>query len=395
MGANLILATLIWLRADAPAPVPTSPSPEHESRSNPRVEPEPVVHTWTGLVGQRSPQEVAERLRSEGFPAWAVRQIVTHLIGQKYEAEIRGIHSKAPTRPYWQHWDSTQRQLGAAERARIREVRGRVQAEVAAILGPELLDERPWRVRQMQRSFGENISLAAAAALDEILNDYRDLQGEVRSESGDLLLPEDREKLEYLQREQRADIAKLLTPEQLAEYDRRQSVSARSVIGRLRYFDASEAEYLALYEVQRQFDAEYGDIHVQGAAADRRKAAEEQLKERFRTALGEARYEQFVIRTDGNYSATLNAARAAGLATAAADEVVRVQQQMKRIAAEIRSDRSTPEDEQRRRLSLLEQEAVERVSAILGERGFAQYRDSAGEWIRRLAPQPQHSGSAR
>ncbi len=64
----------------------------------------------------------------------------------------------------------------------------------------------------------------------------------------------DREKLALLNRERRADLERVLTPEELFEYDLRQGPTAMRLRSQLAAFQPTEEEYRAIFTVQHALD---------------------------------------------------------------------------------------------------------------------------------------------
>src|SRR5581483_2770914 len=98
------------------------------------------------------------------------------------------------------------------------------------LVGPDFNNASDAERQNLRRRFGD-LAPGKIDALQQITSDYQDLMIEVRNAARGangiaMLLPDDREKLSYLEREMRADITKVLTPEELDAYDLRTSRTA-------------------------------------------------------------------------------------------------------------------------------------------------------------------------
>src|SRR5690606_8329296 len=67
----------------------------------------------------------------------------------------------------------------------------------------------------------------------------------------------DREQLRFLQEEKRRDLESLLSPEELRAYDLRNSPTAQQLRWKMTKMNATEAEYLQIFDLQQNFDALY------------------------------------------------------------------------------------------------------------------------------------------
>ncbi|HUR60480.1 MAG TPA: hypothetical protein VM029_22345, partial [Opitutaceae bacterium] len=133
---------------------------------------------------------------------------------------------------------------------------------------------------------------AKREALWRITQDYDEMMA--RFGASGIQLPSDREKLRLLRAERERDIAALLTPAELADYELRTSPSAANI--RARFGDAieSEDEFRKLFAAQRAFDEKFPRDAFAGRVTpelmQQRAAAEQQLQADIRSALGDDRY---------------------------------------------------------------------------------------------------------
>jgi hypothetical protein len=115
------------------------------------------------------------------------------------------------------------------------------------------------------------------------------------TEEGNQLEPADWQKV---QQEQKDALAKLLTPEELTEYNLRMSNSANMLRSELSGFDVSEDEFRNLYTLREAFDEEYGTFGpVEGQDAqewyEQRSEGEKDMKTAYKDVLGDDRYREY------------------------------------------------------------------------------------------------------
>lgn len=144
------------------------------------------------------------------------------------------------------------------------------------------------------------LSVAKRSALRNIIQDYDEMMAKFGA--GGVQLASDKEKLKLLRAERDRDIAALLTPAELADYELRTSTSAATL--RSRYGDAiaSEDDFKKLYALQKSFDEKFpadalsGRVSMETMRA--RSDAQQQLQNDMRSAVGDDRYAALRRATD-------------------------------------------------------------------------------------------------
>jgi hypothetical protein len=144
------------------------------------------------------------------------------------------------------------------------------------------------------------LSPAKRTALRNITQDYDEMMAKFGANG--VQLASDKEKLRLLRAERDRDIAALLTPAELADYELRTSPSAATL--RSRYGDAiaSEEEFKKLYALQKSFDEKFPAEALTGRVTPdlMRARSEAQLQHQndLRAAVGDQRYAALRRATD-------------------------------------------------------------------------------------------------
>src|SRR6266850_2020823 len=86
---------------------------------------------------------------------------------------------------------------------------------------------------------------------------FDDLEQEIYARSKGMLLDEDQEQLRRIAKDREAELAQVLSPEQLEEYQLRNSSTANSMRAQMAGFEASEEEFRKIFRVQKVFDSEF------------------------------------------------------------------------------------------------------------------------------------------
>jgi hypothetical protein len=300
---NVALLAAIVVRPDLAPPaigqlfarLPNRDQPAPPPPAAKQVRPRSAV-VWPALYSS-DPALMISRLRTAGFPAGLIRALVSAEVSARYDAEIRRLQDPDPNVPFWKlatgfylTGDRRFEELNRLYRERARALRDLFKDEFFA---------SSETTAAQRRQFGD-LPLAKIEALQRIEDDYADMMAAVRTETRGILLPEDREKLALLQREKKADLAALLSPREVEDYELRASQTAGMLRSRLASFEPTEAEFRVLYQLQLDLNEQFKGGFT---AVDYQTRQELQAAhfERLRTALGEQRYAAYVRETSSEF----------------------------------------------------------------------------------------------
>jgi len=298
--------------------------------------------TWQQIESTDYPTYVAN-LRAVGCPEQTVRDIIIADVNTHYAHRL----SREVLTPDQQWWrteaDTNVQAIAEAKTAALDDER---RALLTQLLG------RDWES-------GDLISLPrpsqAALALDgpvlgvlpedvKATVEQLSLRGQQRIE--DYLAAQqaagkepDPAMLTKLDEQTRAELAAVLSPQQVEEYALRYSATADSVrneLGDLKYFNATQDEFRKLFHVVEDFNNKLAAVSdTDPNAAQIRASLEEQRLAATKAALGDKRYAQYLVLHDPAYQDAVAAAQAGGnpqsadtiyeINRAAAEEQSRVQ----------------------------------------------------------------------
>ncbi len=395
LAANAAFGFALWQRhTDSAVPFPSATSRAPTSPDSTRPAEIPVSAIWSHLTenaAHNTPESDAAfvaRLRAEGFPKTIIRLLVRQRILERFASEYQALAAQENDAPYWIRHNYSR--TSPENRAARRVLDSQVNDIVRSLLGADA-DKQPGEpgYDDPQRLYGD-IPAAKISQLEAINKDYGELIAAVRESSLGITLPEDREKLRFLEDEQRADLAALLTPDELEQYDRRHSPAAREVRQRIRYFDATESEFIALYRIQTAFDQQHGALSETSSSRERtqRHAASKELDPQIEAALGPDRYAEYQLTTHRGYEITHHFVADAGLPPATTRALVTVQRDTELQRDAIRSDRSLDHKQRDAALADLQKGAAEKALPLVGAHRMEDFKQQAGYWLRHIAPAP-------
>lgn len=385
VALNVGLVAWFWMRKPVAAPAPSAPTAESAELATAAAR---AALAWQNLPADNLPALV-ETLRAVGFPPELVRAIAAARLHEQYSARRRTIEHGADDR-FWTAPDNeavaTQLQaLYREEREALRQLVGPGGSPAEDAL---LLENR-------------GLAFVSAERRETILTLLRDFD-EQRRRLFDAISPgmggapgDLSAKVEAIERAQRAELARWLNPEELERYDLTASRTAKRLQTELAVFNPTEDEYRAIFKLHQAFDEQWGAISTGSASESERRGrfeAQRRLREQAKQLLSPERAAEYERSFDFNYRMASQLVSRLQLPPAAAVELYQVQ---KDIESRMTMRSGSPEEIQAR-LASLEQEAVRRVGALIGEKYVDTYRRYGGMWMSALKMNPAASnqGSA-
>jgi hypothetical protein len=199
--------------------------------------------------------------------------------------------------PYWKR--------GAMNKETMAEMQA-FQAErtalIESVLGPDAKTSLSMDPAFRNQRFG-NLADDKIDAIGQIEQDYNNLMSQRMIGANPAEMSKRMQERELLEKEKRADIAALLSPDELEQYELRTSRSANQMMHQLRNVEVSEDEFKSLYRLQKAID----DAYPQGPGMNQetmaaRMAAQRELTQQVRGVLGDERYYQYLEGSDHNFA---------------------------------------------------------------------------------------------
>jgi hypothetical protein len=254
-----------------------------------------IPHAWRAATSDQDLHRLVADLRAAGYPASVVRAVVNQLLNERFASR-----NPSAGQPFWKQGAPTPEML-AAQNALTHER----QALLETLLG---VDARPSAVLDgytRQRRYGD-LSDEKIDTIARIERDYGELNAETwarRRGNAATSMEATMQAQHLMEQEKLADLAAVLTPDELAQYEQRNSPSARTLINNLRNVEVSESEYAMIYAAQKSFDAANPTRgSMDGATYAQRLSAQLALSEQVRSVLGDTRFYSYLEGADQNYA---------------------------------------------------------------------------------------------
>ena len=338
---------------------------------------------WTQLQSG-DPKTMVARLRAAGFSPAMIRAIIGAQVSEQFAARRKALLAQQPENPYWK--SRMHSPIDPKTMSELRDL-GREQNNVLKdLLGPDNVPGSEEMQAYQRRQFGD-LPREKLDQMQSIVSDYSDLRNQVYSAANGVMLPEDREKLALLEKEQHADLAALLSPQELENYELRSSPTANQLRSLLAGFDPTEDEFRAIFRATRAAEEQYGSISTGGGNPNLYRQIQTAALAQAQASLTPERYAELKQATDPQYSMASRLAARLELPSSAATALVAVQQDtLKRIGA-LRSDQSlTPADRSAQTNAIAQEAEAKLLNVLGGTRGLEAYKQFGGQWLQNVLP---------
>jgi len=325
-------------------------------------------------------KEYILNLRAFGVPERTVRSLVLARVGRLYRprlAPLRSANTGVKTN-FWENSPfvfSQNHNLTAQQRAQLRSLQTEEKDLVKSLLGNDAYQQMArdsgypdWS----ERMFGGSIPSDKQNLLTEMQQRYQEARSEAYAKADGMVDQETQAEIKELERKFRNELAAVLTPEQMFEYELRSSDLAGNLKFQLGAFEPSEQEYRAIFAYKQSQDG----------ASDMTSEARKEAERVFEETLGPERLKEYHLLQDSSYQ---NLAMG-GVSKDAILKVVETKSQTEVAAAQIRQDKSLTTEQRTQTLQALRTSTEITLADLLGQRRARSYVNSSASWVRNIAP---------
>lgn len=379
--ASLAANALLFKNRRASAPATASASSSASSAKTAVTVPPLSVETWE-LIKAGDAASV-EKLRALGLSEQILHNVIRARIELRYREREQALFAK---QNYW-HRNYSMARGRPSDPLKALDLRREKDAELKALLGDDYRKDDGYT--DPRTAF---LPPGKAEELRLLQEDYDALTQSTYTYDGGIMLPEDREKLAYLEKQKRTDLAALLTPEELTAYELRNSTTANMLSYQLRDSDFTEEEYKTVFALRKSFDDEFTSMYgMAGNTPDQNKArqkAEEAVNAQIKTALGDDRYAAYQRAQDQDYKTLAKLATRLELPPEKALEAYTLTLALEKKVKDFKPQPGANATQQRAAfVADILREADAGFTPILGDKGYAAYKEYS-QRFRRLQPPP-------
>ena len=339
--------------------------------------------TWDQLESEDYKTYI-ERLRGIGCPEQTIRDLIIADLDKLLAPQFQAIYGRKPDVKYWQseeeelannhdhrEWARQERELDRKKREIVKE-----------LVGADLVRER-LKQRGYEDFYERRLGFLPEEKRDSVravLEKYDEAEKQIRDrelEDGEPITDAERTRLRQIRVERSQQLTAAMTPEEKQWYELWMSSSANAVRHSMYGMEATEQEFLNVYQLRRAFDDQWNPDEIDwnndySVAAYQQARAD--LETQVRQQLGDDRYAQYKRGGDLDYHHLNAAVSRYGLARNKANEAYEIKQTALQMQAQIRADNSlTPSQQDEAGLAVTAEEEAA-LRQLLGNAAYRYYR---------------------
>ena len=337
-------------------------------------------------------------LRAIGCPEETVRDIIITDISKLYAKRRAALRAQAKPYKFWQTGDPT-----SASDPQVQKLLDALDKEqrdlVKQLLGVD------YRTEMSRYYVDDNYDERMYGFLPGDKQDkvkglqarYDDLEQEVYARSKGVLLDSDQEQLRRIEKQREAELAQVLTPAELEEYQLRNSSTANTMRAQLTGFEPNEEEFRKIFRIQKIFDDQFNtafDVTDEKQAevkARAEQAARAAMDQEVKKLLGDKRFSEYQRAQDPDYRTIVQVAERFELPRDIANRVYSMKQEAERQKLALQANANLTDEQRLAALDAIAKETERSVAGVMGNNVFKSYFKSGGSWIRNLATPPEES----
>lgn len=351
----------------------------------------PAQFTWRNVESEDYKAYIAN-LRAIDCPEETIRDIIFADVNKYYGRKLAALRkSKTKEFKFWKTGNGWNGDNDGFDYKNYRQTEKEKKALLKELLGVDYEKEmsKLYGWGGGEDKFVESLSLDKRDQLQEIQERFQDLQQEVHRKARGYFSEEDQAEIQKIERQRRDEIAKVLSPQELQEYEMRNSQTAQNLKWQLEGFDASEKEFREIFKIRKTLD----EVQAQNSSFDPddkvgnelRAKLQKETEDQIKAMLGETRYKDYQLAQDWEYKNLTHIAGREGLSKDAARKVYDMKKEAEDAVRQIQMEAGLTNEQRQEKLKAIRTETENAVTETLGEKGFKSYKRNAW-WIRNLGP---------
>ena len=322
-------------------------------------------------------QTFIHNLRRIGCPEETICDLIVADVNKAYAPKLAAAARRAGE-GYWLSGQK-RRQLNLEVESELHKLNAERREILAQLLGPNG-DKQPMldaaSLLQEETTYGF-LSAEKRGPLRDLLRRYQEEEESLQRKSNGLLTAEDRAAWQALQTRRREELAALLNPTELEDYNLRTSSAAQNVRSKLGGMDVSEHDFREMYRIRKSYEdavAQLGEAASDGS--EQRQLLRQQRDEQLRNYLGEQRYTQYQRSQDFEYQDLSSLASRHSLPAEAVDKAYTINQAAREQRQRVMNDPSITPERKQEILEAIRAATDLELQNTLGKDAYRNYRES-------------------
>lgn len=377
VGATAIGLLLLVIPTRNPQ---ANPNPAVAAETNPQAsnvtKSSATFFDWRTVESEDYPKYIAN-LRAIGCPEDTIRDIIIADVNKLFEDRRKSLFGPKTNRlEYWKPWALRKAQAFDEERIKAQQDLAREKrAVLKALLGVELEEQSHLMTLTPLEEEFDFLAPETRTAVIEMEQQYAARRLKLSMSGADM---NEHRKLE---KEREAQLATLLSPEELEDYRLRRSETAGRMTLELAAFEPTEQEFREIFKLRSQVEDEFGRTRDDRLGS----AATVKLEEGLKSLLGDTRYADYERSQDSNYQAVRRVADKNGFDKHAANKIFELKKAAEAQASVIRQDDALSREQRRAALSAIRKEADSAAHTLFSHEAILAL-EGQGSWLGHIAP---------
>ena len=411
LAANILLASIIFgRRAPAPSDPAVAVNENPSSRESSGYETTDAVPTnasdgsaldisprngfnWSQLESTEYKEYIA-RLRAFGVPEKIIRDIIIADVAKLYRPRFAALRPpQKPKNPnFWETRNRNyypDRDMTKEQREQTAALRKEQTELIKELLGTDVYEaiaKESGYPDWTERMYGP-LPKEVRDKIGEMQQRFQEAQSEIYAKADGYIDQDTQADLAAVRKKFRAELATVLTPEQLEDYELRSSETAQRMRWELAAFEPDEKEFRAIHafkQAQEELTAARNSDDYNPTPEERKELSKKQkeLEAALAETLGTNRASEYKLMDQYEYRNLLEA----GVSKESVLQIPNIKAEVEKATAKVRADKTLSEEQRRAALVAIKAETDQTLKELLGERRAKSYQSQGGWWLRNIAP---------
>lgn len=352
----------------------------------------PARFDWR-MVESDDYRKYIANLRAIGCPEETIRDIIVADVNKLFESRRKELNAGGKKFEYWKTGNPFATLIDADKLERQQKLAQEKREVLKELLGaaPE---EKPDLFAGMN-PFEAMLDFLPAEKQSKVMQLIQDWQVKMMKKmKGGPPDAVDTKEMLNAQKEMEAELATILSPQEMEDYQLRLSPTASTLRMQLAGFDPSEQEFRDIFKLAKAYDDQFKPMARSTDKTEREQAetARKEMEAQIKTLLGDARYAEYKRAQDWTYKGIAKVAERNGLAKDAAVKVYDMKNIAEEQAQKVRGDKSLNKEQRHAALRGIRAETENSIRTVFGDKAFASYQqqDSAF-WLKNISPDPKNT----
>jgi hypothetical protein len=330
-------------------------------------------------------------LRSIGCPEETIRDIIIADVNKLFASRKRAINVNTNKFQFWKTGNVFAGMLDEKKIQQQQDLAKEKRALLKELLGVEP-EEKPDLLAGMN-PFESMLDFLPGSKQNEVAELFMKYQAKMAKGISGAPDGDDLKNMQKTQKEMEAELAKILTPEELESYQLRMSQTAMMMRMQLASFDPNEQEFREIFQLKKKFDDEfgpYGMMNQDKTEKEKYNAAKKELDADIKGKLGDSRYTEYERAQDWVYQSIYRLADKNNLGKDAAIKVYDMKKIAEEQAKKVRQDAGLSNEQRTEALKGIRAETESSIRTVFGDKTWNSYQNQpAAHWLKSISPDPK------